>query len=281
MINEKIFSYGALGSAWEKVSRNKYTFGIDGVRVEDYAKSLETNLEKLHYELTAGTYSPLPAKLVLIEKENGKVRPITVLCIRDKIAQTAAGDFLEKTIGHGFSDTSFGFRKGSGIYNALAHIIEELKKKTGVFVKADIGNFFGSIDRKIMTDILKNYNIPEALTALIKKWMDMGIYWKAKVYNPWRGIPQGAPISPILSNIYLMEFDAMANVMNLRMARYADDMMILASCREEAFNYLNILQKYLMNFRQLKFNPDKIEMVPASVGLTFLGKKIRMLAKTQ
>lgn len=270
LINEE-----TLYQAWLKAGRNRKTAGVDGENAGDFEENLRANLGRLAFEIGAGRYRPAPAKLVMVPKENGGARPLTILCIRDKIAQTALLHYLELILKDEFSEICFGFRSGLKIEDAINYIIGKISREAEIFVKADIENFFGAIDRKVLLKILFQLNIHRQAVELIKAFLESGLYYGGRVFYPGKGIPQGAPLSPMLSNVYLIDFDRFALAEGFEISRYADDMMFLAKSESEAFEKLNLLQKYLITNRKISFNPKKVFIARTGKGVTFLGKKIR------
>lgn len=270
-----LLSVEMLYGAWIKVKKNRAAGGIDGEDTAGFEEDAETNLEKLIRDVLSRKYKPFPARLVEIPKENGGIRPITVFCIRDKILQTAINYYLEFAFGEKFSESCFGFRRHRGISDAVTYVASKISRDTQIFVKADIENFFGSIDRELLLEILVNNNIHPEAVRLIDMWINSPYARGSRLYKNVKGIPQGLPLSPTLSNIYLTGFDRFAENADIKMARYSDDMLILADSAGDALYKLNKLHGYLIKKRRLNFNPEKIYIVRSEEGIEFLGKKIR------
>ena len=275
IIIKGMLSVEMLYGAWLKVKKNRSAGGVDGEDTVFFEEDVEANLGKLAREVANGTYRPFPAKLVEIPKENGGIRPITIFCVRDRIIQTAVNYYIEYAFRKEFSDSCFGFRRCLGTADAVAYIASKISRDTRIFVKTDIENFFGSIDRYLLLEILKDRNIhPEAI-RLIDLWINSPYCRGSKLFKNVQGIPQGLSLSPTLSNIYLAEFDHFAAAAGIEMARYSDDMLFLAETHADALYKLNKLHRYLIKRRRLKFNPEKIFIVPSSEGIDFLGRRIK------
>lgn len=260
--------------AWEKVRMNRKTSGIDRQNAENFEEDLDENIAAISRELAEGTYRPRPAKLVIIPKENGKTRPLTILCLRDKLVQTAVMFYLDFIFRPAYSDYCFGFVRNRRISSAISYIVSRLREGFRYFVKADIDNFFPSIDRPLLLKILEGRGVHPGAVRLIEMWSSAGYYHNGKLYSQPKGIPQGSPLSPTLSNIYLMDFDRAAEEQGIPIARYADDMLILARDRDDGYEKLNFLQRNLISERHIKFNPGKIIINSVREGIEFLGKKI-------
>lgn len=270
-----LLSVEMLYGAWIRVKKNRAAGGVDGEDAARFEEDIEANLEKIIRDVVSGGYKPFPARLVEIPKENGGVRPITIFCIRDKILQTAVNYYLEFAFKKIFSDVCFGFRRSRGVLDAVAYIVSRINSDTRIFVKADIENFFGSIDRELLIEILERNNIHPYALWLIDLWINSPCARGTKLYKCAKGIPQGLPLSPTLSNIYLTGFDRFAQTAGIEIARYSDDMLFLADNEVDALHKLNKLHGYLIKKRRLRFNPEKIFIVDSDDGVEFLGKKIR------
>jgi len=270
-----LLSVEMLYGAWLKVKKKGTGGGVDGEDTARFEDDIEANLEKLIRDVLSGGYRPFPAKLVEIPKENGGIRPITIFCVRDKILQTAVNYYLEFAFGEKFSEACFGFRRCRGISDAITYVASKISRDTEIFIKADIENFFGSIDRELLLQILENNNIHPDAVRLIDLWINSPYARGSKLYKNVKGIPQGLPLSPTLSNIYLTGFDRFAEKAGIEMARYSDDMLILADNAGDALYKLNKLHGYLIKRRRLRFNSEKISIVRSEEGIEFLGKKIR------
>lgn len=178
--------------------------GIDGVTMGEYSKDLEHNIDKLYEKVQSGKYRPLPARRRMIPKADGSQRPLGILALEDKIVQRAVGELLTVIYEKVFLDFSYGFRPGRGPRTAVDALQKLLLNSPVNFVlDADLSKCFDSIDHEKMLLALAQRIADPRLLRLIEQWLKVGVLWSGELIEPEEGTPQGAPISPILANVFL------------------------------------------------------------------------------
>ena len=262
--------------------------GVDGVTYDDYRKNLDENLQKLLKRLKAKSYRAPHVKRCFIPKAGGKLRPLGLPTLEDKIVQHAASRVLEKIFEADFSEHSYGYRKGKAGGNSIAQKLrEELQCGTYTWVvEADIKSFFDEMDHDWLCKMLEQRIDDKAFIGLIRKWLKAGVLdpMVNQVEKPEEGTPQGGIISPLLANIYLhyvldlwIEQQAKRSKGWVSFMRYADNVIVAFSKQDEAHAYLDQLPQRLAKFN-LRLAEEKSSLVKfskwdhkGSKKFTFLG----------
>jgi len=275
MLLKKIFTDENLNKAWKKTGKCHKSCGIDGITAKDFEKNLEKNLQTLRREILCEIYVPAPLTGFHINKENGKKRFLSILCIRDHVAQHTVHMYLNSVFETVFSNNSFAFRPERSVDTAIERIIEISRNSFYWIIKADIASYFDTIDRFLLYKILYRYIQDKSLLRLISKWMEIGVIRNGKLIKEKLGIPQGSVISPILSNIYLHPFDELMISRGFNLVRYCDDFVILCKTQQDSTNVLNEVKKVLEHFK-LNLKESSILITSIRDGFTFLGKKVSL-----
>lgn len=220
--------------AWEQVAQNKGSGGIDGVTIDTFKSKEEENIVNLMEKLKDKTYKPTPVKRVYIPKKNGKLRPLGIPTIEDRIVQQSIVNVInpkfEKEIFHKWS---CGYREGLGAERVLQIILWNVETGYNHIYDCDIKGFFDNIPHKNLMRVVSKYIADGTVLDMIWKWLKAG-YMKDNKYNDsLAGTPQGGVISPILANIYLNELDWELEKEGIRFVRYADDFLLFAKTEEE------------------------------------------------
>lgn len=272
---ETVSSITSLRNAWTKIKQKNRSAGIDGVTVADFDKNVSRQLQSLSDQLRVFKYKPQPYLIVEIPKKNkDETRRLSMLCVRDKIVQESIKTFLEPRCEKMFSGSSYAYRHGKGTFKAIRRVFAECKNKKYAFVlKLDIDDFFDTIDHVVLQSRIAGIvNCPE-LINLIMLIVKMGcVLGNMKWENVTKGIPQGALLSPLLSNLYLHSFDQFMGSLKLPYVRYSDDFIVLVESEEQAVQITDIIRKYLNDKLHLSLNVPSI--VKIDEGFEFLGVTI-------
>ena len=270
---DKVFALDTLRAAWTKVKANKGVAGVDGQSIGRFAAKADVYLAELSAALREGSYRPQAVKRVEIPKGDGKTRPLGIPTVKDRIVQQAVRLVIEPIFEAGFRDESYGFRPGRGCHDALREVDRLIKEGYTFVVDADLAGYFDSIPHdRLMARVEAKVSDGRVLD-LIRGWLKADIPKGLETWTPTRGSPQGAVISPLLANIYLDPLDAFLAGRGYRMARYADDFVILCRTAEEARAALEAVRAWV-NDNGLTLHPEKTHVGDCGQpgqGFEFLG----------
>lgn len=270
---DKVYRPATLRSAWQQVLVNRGAAGVDRVSVERFAGHLDRYLGELGQELESGRYRPLPVRRVEIPKVDGKLRPLGIPTVRDRVAQAAVKRVIEPIFEQMFAPTSFGFRPGRGCKDALRVVAGLLQAGCTYVVDADLKGYFDSIPHDRLKQRLAAHISDSRLLALLDGWIEQDVVQELKSWKPTSGTPQGAVISPLLANLYLHDLDVKLAGLGLSMVRYADDFVILCQSAAEATHALEIVRAWVAA-EGLQLHPDKTHVGDCRIagqGFEFLG----------
>jgi len=270
---DKVYSGRNLKAAWEKVKANKGAAGVDRQSIEAFQANEGKYLEELQENLRENRYEAKPVKRVWIQKMGSKEkRPLGIPVVKDRIVQTAMRNVLEPIFEKRFANQSYGFRPGRGCKDALRQVETLLKAGKTWVVDADIKSYFDTISHEKLMEDIKEEVADGRVLELIEGYLKQGVIDGLEQWEPEKGTPQGAVISPLLANIYLNKVDHDMNRSGYEMVRYADDFVILCSTEEEAKKALTEI-KAKAEERGLTLHPEKTRIVDASIngGFDFLG----------
>jgi RNA-directed DNA polymerase len=229
---DKVYRRETLKVAWRKVAANAGAAGVDGQSVEQFAAREQIYLQELEDSLKAGRYQPLAVRRVEIPKGAGKLRPLGIPAVKDRIVQTAVKLVIEPIFEREFRDMSYGFRPGRGCKDALREVDRLLKDGYTHVVDADLRSYFDTIPHAPLMERVGERVSDGRLLELIEAFLHQDIVKGLERWTPVGGTPQGAVISPLLANIYLHPLDCHMRERGYRMVRYADDFVVL--CRSAA-----------------------------------------------
>ncbi len=239
---------------------------------EGFSLDKERFAEKLASEIKNGTYLPSPNTAFVIKKKNGNERLIEKLSFKDLIVQQYLAKTISKVFDRIFEESSIGFRKGMSRENAVEIVQNAVFQGCKYVIEADIEDFFSSIDLKVLSKLLDKY-IPEndfCLKNLLSKAICNGYALNGELKIRAKGLAQGSPLSPILANLYLDSFDEKIKSLGMKMARYADDFIILVHSKEEAESAFSKVE-ILLGELSLKIKKEKFSIKHIKEGFWFLG----------
>lgn len=257
-----------LRAAYEALSRDAAA-GVDGVTWQSYGQQLEENLQDLHARLHRGAYRAKPSRRSYIAKADGRLRPLGIASLEDKILQRAVVEVLNCIYEPDFLGFSYGFRPGRRPHDALdALSIAITRGKVGWVLDADIRDCFTSLDQSWLLRFLEHRIADKRVLRLVKKWLDAGVIEGGTWTQSDEGTPQGASISPLLANVYLhYVFDLWAHKWRDRNAhgdvfivRWADDFIVCFQSRYDAKRFQDELRERFAKFG-LELNPEKTRVI--------------------
>ena len=231
---DKVYRPQTLRAAWRKVAKNAGAAGVDRQSVEQFLAGEEVYLRELEEALKRGSYKPLAVRRVEISKGTGKMRPLGIPVVKDRIVQTAIKFVIEPIFEREFLEMSYGFRPQLGCKEALREVERLLKEGYTHVVDADITSYFDSIEWGRLIERISERISDGRLLELIEAFLHQDIVKGMERWTPTGGTPQGAVISPLLANIYLHPLDGQIKQRGYRMVRYADDFVVLCRSAEQA-----------------------------------------------
>jgi RNA-directed DNA polymerase len=270
---DKVYAPKTLELAWQKVRANHGAAGVDGQSVKAFEANAAKYLEELGQEIRENRYRPQPVKRVEIPKSDGKMRPLGIPSVKDRIVQAAAKMVIEPIFEHQFLDMSYGFRPGRGCKDALREVDGLIKDGYTFVVDADLKSYFDSIPQDKLLERVKERISDGRVIGLIDSWLKQDVMHGLETWTPTSGTPQGAVVSPLLANVYLHPLDEAIRMDGYRMVRFADDFVILCRTREEADAALERVRTWV-TANGLTLHPDKTHVGNCAnwgEGFDFLG----------
>lgn len=274
---DKVYAEQTLYSAARHVTADrKKAAGVDHVSPEGFERDLLTHVRQAAAELRAGTYQPSPVRRTLIAKPgSNEKRPLGIPTVRDRMVQTALKDVIEPIFERDFAEHSYGFRPGRGCKDALRRVDGLLKAGYVYVVDADLKSYFDTIPHERLLDRIREKISDGQVLALIERYLQQDVMHGLEQWTPTEGSPQGAVISPLLSNIYLDPLDQRMAAAGFEMVRYADDFVILCRTPEDADAALAMVREWT-EANGLTLHPEKTRVVNAGTdGFDFLGYHFR------
>lgn len=268
---DKVHKRSNLWSAWSDTARNKGAAGVDQITIEQYEPEAEANLEHLAQELKLGTYQPKPIRRTYIPKADGSQRPLGIPTVCDRIAQGALRHVIEPIFEKQFASHSYGFRPGRGCRDALRRVQELLDEGYQYVVDADLKSYFDTIPHQRLMEQVQKQVADGRVLNLIESFLKANIMEGLEQWTPTAGAPQGAVLSPLLSNIYLDPLDHQMESAGYEMVRYADDFVILCKTKQQAQAALDAVEAWTTQ-AGLMLHPQKTRIVEARAdAFEFLG----------
>lgn len=269
---DKLQSEATLRAAFTQVAANRGAAGVDHVTVEHYAKDADANLRRLSEELRQGRYRPQQIRRHYIPKAGSQeMRPLGIPTVRDRVVQTALRMVMEPIFDRDFATHSYGFRPGRGCKDALRRVQELLDAGYVHIVDADLKSYFDTIPKDRLLALIGGKVADGRIMALIASFLEQGILDGEQEWTPEQGTPQGAVVSPLLSNIFLDPLDHLMAERGFEMVRYADDFVVMCRTDAEAAAALVAVQQWTAS-TGLTLHPTKTRLVDEREnGFDFLG----------
>jgi group II intron reverse transcriptase/maturase len=272
---DKVYSRPNLALAWEKVKQNHGRAGIDAVTSAEVEANKAAYLERLHWQLRDGTYQPQPVKRVEIDKPDGGVRKLGIPALFDRVGQQALVQRREPLFEPLLADCSFGYRKGRSPHDAMRRVWQDLNAGYGWCVDADLRTFFDTIPQDRLVDLIAEEISDgrglQLIWAMLRAGVQQGAYWEPSL----TGVPQGAVVSPLWSNIFLTPCDRAMTAAGFRLTRWAEDFVVWCKTRDEAQRALAFAERFLREKLGVPLPPQKTRIGHSCQGFEFLGYKVK------
>lgn len=253
----------------EELKRRGFKPGVDGMTAETALMWLKINGDKLCRQVLGGSYEPMPLGGFTVAKSDGKPRIISKLTAIDTVIQRCLLDYLGETVEPLFSEQSFAYRKGKGVPEAVSAYCA-FGQHHRFAAKIDPASCYDNIDRTILAGLLNDCGVEQAAASLILAFAGAPLIIEGQLTEREKGIPQGAPLSPVLCNIYLTPIDTLLEEAGADFVRYADDIVVFADSAEQIGEYADAVKAALNGKLGLKINKNKLN-ITAPADLVFLG----------
>lgn len=266
-----------INTAIKSVKRNKGAYGIDKMSVEELDGYFATHREEIKSQIREGKYKPTPVRRVYIPKSNGKKRPLGIPTVVDRVVQQATAQVLSLGYDKYFSEHSYGFRPGRNCQQAIEEALVYLNEGYEWVIDLDIEKYFDTVNHDKLISILRE-RINDAKTLrLIRQFLQAGVMENGLISPSKEGVPQGGPISTVLSNVYLDKLDKELEARGLHFVRYADDCNIFVKSEMAADRVMKSVTSWLERKLRLKVSATKTKVVRPTksnfLGFTFWKSK--------
>lgn len=266
----RVLERNNLVRALKQVRRNKGAPGIDGMSVDELPDFLRQHWPKIRQQLIDGRYRPKPVKRVEIPKPDGRKRKLGIPTVLDRMIQQAIAQVLQEEWDTDFHDNSYGFRPNRNAHQAIRYAQETIQQGYRWVVDCDLEAFFDNVNHdKLMTQLKDRHRDP-MLLRLINRYLKAGVQIDGTTEASIEGVPQGGPLSPVLSNIVLNQLDWELTTREHRFVRYADDFVVFVKSQPAGERVMQSLQRYIDDSLRLKVNTQK-SAVDRPWKRTFLG----------
>ncbi len=274
---DKILSQKNLQEAMKRVKSNKGASGIDKMSVEEIDEYFSKHIEEIKTSIWEKKYRPRAVKRVYIPKPNGKKRPLGIPVVVDRVIQQAVAQVFSELYDECFSEHSYGFRPNRSAHQAMEEVLFYLNEGCEWVIDLDIEKYFDTVNHDKLISILREKVKDDVTLHLVRSFLRAGIMEDGIIHRNEEGVPQGGPLSPILSNIYLDRFDKELESRGLRFVRYADDCNIFVKSEMSANRVMKSVSSWLERKLFLKVNMTKTKVVRPNnssfLGFTFWKNK--------
>ena len=250
-----------LNKSYVKVGKNKGSHGVDGLKIESLGDYLRQNGSGLIKSIRLGKYNPNPVRRVEIPKDAHSKRPLGIPTVVDRVIQQAIHQELSPIYERQFSDNSFGFRPKRSAHNALFRSKRFISEGYKYAIDMDMEKFFDTVNHSKLVEILSRTIKDGRVISLIHKYLNAGVVVEHKFENTEQGVPQGGPLSPLLSNIMLNELDKELTNRGHRFVRYADDLVIFCKSKRAGERIMASIIEFIEESLFLKVNRAKTSVV--------------------
>lgn len=266
-----------INKAIKSVKKNKGAYGIDKMPVEELDGYFAKHREEIKSQIRDGKYKPIPVRRVYIPKSNGKKRPLGIPTVVDRVVQQATAQVLSLGYDKYFSEHSYGFRPGRSCQQAIEEALVYLNEGYEWVIDLDIEKYFDTVNHDKLISILRE-RINDAKTLrLVRQFLQAGVMENGLISPSKEGVPQGGPLSPILSNVYLDKLDQELEARGLHFVRYADDCNIFVKSEMAADRVMKSVTSWLERKLRLKVSATKTKIVRPTksnfLGFTFWKSK--------
>jgi group II intron reverse transcriptase/maturase len=262
--------------AWERVLAKAGMPGVDGIPVRRFARSAAVFLRALQSRLAGERCLALPLRMAELEKKTGgALRLLLVATVGDRVAQSAVASWLGSHWNSSFDASSFAYRPGFGVHDALRRVAELRNQGFRWVLDADIRSFFDSIPHSLLLDKLERWlGAGSPMLGWLRAWLAAAVWDGEQLACVTCGVPQGSPLSPLLANFYLHEFDVRLRSAKIHLVRYADDFLVLARTPFELDEHRKTVEQVLGDLR-LSLSAEKTRTTTFDQYFRFLGAEVQ------
>ena len=275
---ERILNRANLLCAWKRVAANGGAAGVDGLTIDDFPSWLRDHWSEVKASILDGSYKPSPVRRHEIPKRSGGKRPLGIPTVLDRVIQQAILQVLQPLFDPEFSESSYGFRPCRSAHGAVKRVRAILDSGYNWVVDIDLSKFFDKVNHDVLMSRVARKVEDKRVLRLIGRYLRAGVEVDGEILPTTEGVPQGGPLSPLLANIVLDDFDKELERRGHRFVRYADDFMIFVKSRRAALRVGRNVVRFLKQRLKLEINRKKSRLVRAKaceyLGFIFPDKRI-------